>query len=125
MTLQLLLGQIRILGGRHLNEAEATALASMWIPHNVTLLYDAVLPEEVSNLVFTEAWCDAGDEEIGAWVDRVLRAAVLVLWSVTARLLDRGLFDMKSRGTSSPLSAPVHGLVANPGVAVAIRAWRA
>lgn len=71
-ALEFLLGSVRILGSRHLNETEATALAGMRVPHDVALFHDAILSEQLSNLLFAETRVDAGNEEVGARVDCVL-----------------------------------------------------
>ena len=80
LSLESVLGCIRLFWGHHLHEAEAATLASMWVPHDVALFHRTVLLEETSNLLLVEAWVNACHEEVGAWVGccRVL-AAILVL----------------------------------------------
>lgn len=83
LTLQGILCGIGILRSDHLDEAEATALAGMWVTHYVALLDLSVLLEEAGDLLFGEAWVDAGDEEVGSGVDRfVVAAAILLRWSL-------------------------------------------
>jgi hypothetical protein len=52
----------------------------VWVPHDVALLHDAILGEQISDLLLAETWVDAGDEEVGSWVDCVLVVAVLAWW---------------------------------------------
>jgi hypothetical protein len=68
LALQSVLGRVRILGSNHLDETEATALAGVWVTHNVALLDSAVLLEKDSNLLLGEARVDTSDEEVGAFV---------------------------------------------------------
>jgi hypothetical protein len=125
VTLELILRQVCILRSRHLHKSEASALAGVWISHNVALLHYAVFSEQFSNLLLAETWVDAGDKEVGSRVDRVLRAAVLVREWIAGGTSVHTALDIESRVTSSPISAPIHGLVANAGIAVAIWTWRA
>lgn len=80
LALQCFLGRICLLRRVHLDEAEATTLAGMWVLHNVALLHDAVLLEQAVDLVLTEARVNAGDEEVRSWVCRILVVVVLVWW---------------------------------------------
>ena len=72
--------------GDHLDEAETTALAGVWITHNVALLHVAVLFEELADLLLIEARVDAGDEEVGSWVDGLV-IRVVTGWRCAAVLL--------------------------------------
>ena len=69
LALEGILGGVRVLGSDHLDESEATALAGVWVTHNVALLDPSVLLEEDSDLFLGQARVDAGDEEVGALVD--------------------------------------------------------
>lgn len=77
LTLQGILCGIGILRSDHLDEAKATALASVWITHNVALLNSAVLLEKNSDLLLGQTGMDASDEEVGARVDLAVVAATL------------------------------------------------
>jgi hypothetical protein len=90
-TLKTFLGGIGLLGGDHLDEAEAARLLGVGIAHNVSLLDLAVLLEETRDLLLGEGRVDACDEEVGALV----AAALVVLFGTrcwgrtTARLSAR------------------------------------
>lgn len=79
------LRSIRILGTDHLDESEATALAGVWVTHNVALLDSAVLLEEDGDLFLGQARVDTSDEEVGALVDiaGLAAAGLLALTTVT------------------------------------------
>lgn len=88
LALQSLLGGIGLLSRHHLNEAEASALASVWVAHDVALLDLSVLLKQARDLVFGQAWVDTSDEQVGSWVDGLAvaiaatAAAVLLSWSL-------------------------------------------
>lgn len=84
LTLETLLGRIGLLGCDHLDEAEATGLATMRILHDLALLNLAVLLKEARDLSFLETRMDTSDEKIGARVD----GAIIILG--TRIVLDRG-----------------------------------
>jgi hypothetical protein len=71
-TLKTLLGGVSLVGCDHLDEAEATGLLCVRIPHDVALLYLAVLLEETRDFFFGERGMDAGDEEVGARIAAVV-----------------------------------------------------
>ena len=93
LALEGILGGIRVLGSDHLDESEATALAGVWVTHNVALLDPSVLLEEDSDLFLGQARVDAGDEEVGALVDvagvAATRATTLGAVTVAAAVLAR------------------------------------
>jgi len=76
LSLKSILGSVGALRSHHLHKAETTALTSVWVAHDVALLDVAVLLEELADLVLVEARVDAGDEEIGARVDRLIVAVL-------------------------------------------------
>lgn len=69
LALKGVLRSVRILGSDHLDETEATALAGVWVAHNVALLDSAMLLEEDGDLFLGQARVNASDEEVGALVD--------------------------------------------------------
>lgn len=85
LALQCFLGSICLFCRHHLHEAKATALAGVWVAHDVALLDLSVLLKQAGDLLFSEAWVDAGDEEVGSWVDCILADGA------AAVLLDRSL----------------------------------
>jgi hexokinase len=93
LALERILGRIGVLGGDHLDKAKATALAGVWVTHNVALLDPAVLLEEDSDLFLGQARVNAGDEEVGALVDvagvATTRASTLSAIAVAAAVLTR------------------------------------
>ena len=93
LALESILGGIGVLGSNHLDEAEATALAGVWVTHNVALLDPSVLLEKDSDFFLGQARVDAGDEEVGALVDitgvSATRAATLGAVAVAAAVLAR------------------------------------
>jgi hypothetical protein len=127
-----------ILGTDHLDEAEATALAGVWVTHDVALLDSAVLLEEDSDLFLGQARVDTSDEEVGALVDIAglaaagcltltavaVAAAVLARRrNVTVRLSER--VELTWTRVYIPLAAATVRVVANTGVAIAVSARRA
>ncbi len=66
LALQCLLGGVGLCCRHHLNEPEATALAGVWILHDVALLDGTVLAEECLDFILGQLGVNAGDEEIGA-----------------------------------------------------------
>jgi hexokinase len=92
--LESVLRSVGILRSDHLDESEATALAGVWVTHNVALLDSAVLLEEDGDLFLGQARVDASDEEVGTLVDvaRVTTAGSLTLTAVAlaAAVLARG-----------------------------------
>jgi hypothetical protein len=93
LALEGILGGVRVLGSDHLDESEATALAGVWVTHDVALLDPSVLLEEDSDLFLGQARVDAGDEEVGALVDvagvAATRATTLSAIAVAAAVLAR------------------------------------
>lgn len=69
LALKGVLRGVRILGADHLDEAEATALACVWVTHDVALFDSAVLLEEDGDLFFGQTRVNASNEEVGALVD--------------------------------------------------------
>lgn len=68
LTLQFVLGSVRLFWSHHLHEAKATALTAMRVPHDVALLNNPVLLKELGDLPLVETRMDAGDEEVRARV---------------------------------------------------------
>jgi hypothetical protein len=90
LTAQAFYGCIGHVRGDHLDEAEATRLARVGVLHDLALLDLAVLLEEAGDLRLLQARVDAGDEEVGAGVDRalvVLAAAVILDGSAVGELV--------------------------------------
>jgi hypothetical protein len=85
LALKTLLGGIGLLSSDHLDETKATRLLGMGIKHDLALLDITVFLEETSNFGLSETRVDAGDEEVGAWVDRavILRSSAFVLGRAT------------------------------------------
>lgn len=121
-ALKSILCGIGLFCGHHLHESEATALAGVWVSHDVALLHYAVRLEEAGDLVLRQTWMDAGDEEIGAGIGGII-AAVLVGMMVTAAGIQ--LSVRKARWNDDlPLCTSVHRPVANAGVAIAVGCGR-
>lgn len=76
----------------HLNEAEAARLAGVWVTHYVAFFHLAVLLKQTGNLSLRETWVDAGDEEIRAGVESILRRTIIGWWTATklSKMLKRG-----------------------------------
>jgi hypothetical protein len=84
LTLEAFLGGIGLLRGHHLDEAEATGLPGVRVTHDVALLDVAILLEQTSDFVLSEAGMNAGHEEVRAGVARVVVLALLTrLWRRT------------------------------------------
>ncbi|KAG9796199.1 hypothetical protein KCU88_g431, partial [Aureobasidium melanogenum] len=62
-------GGLGLFRGDHLHESESTGLLGMRIKHDRAALNFTVLLEETSNIGFSEARMDSGDEKIGASID--------------------------------------------------------
>jgi hypothetical protein len=67
-TLETLLGGVGLVGGNHLDEAEAARFLGVRVAHDVALLDLAVLLEQTCDLLLAQAGMDAGDKEVGALV---------------------------------------------------------
>lgn len=72
--MEALLGRISLIGSDHLDESETTGLLGMGIKHDLALLDVAIFLEETGDLLLRKARVDAGDEEVGAWVDGTIIA---------------------------------------------------
>lgn len=91
LALQSVLRGIGILRSDHLDEAKATALASVWVTHNVALLDSAVLLEKNSDLLLGQTRVDASDEEVRARVDLAVVAATLAAVLARRRNITAGV----------------------------------
>jgi hypothetical protein len=67
--LKTLLGRISLVGGDHLDEAEATRLLRVGVTHDLTLLNLAVLLEKTGHFGLRQARVDASHEEVRSRVD--------------------------------------------------------
>jgi hypothetical protein len=81
----------------HLDEAEATGLAGVGVPHDLAFLNLAILLEEALDLGLLDARVDAGDEKVRARVHAlvVLVAIVVLGGSAAGRVLADGLKTRK------------------------------
>jgi len=89
LTLESLLGSISLLSSDHLHEAEATRFLGVRVKHDLALLDITVLLKETSDLGLVETRVDAGDEEVGAWVDStvILRRRTAIVLGATVKVL--------------------------------------
>lgn len=104
--MQRFFGGVSLIGGDHLDEAEATALPSVWVLHDVALFDLTILLEEAGNFFFAQSRVDTGDEEVGSWVSRaglVIVVAALAWWAT--------------------ISSAILRLVANTNIAIAVSIW--
>ena len=83
LTLKTLLSGISLVGGDHLDEAEATGLPGVGILHDLALLDLTILLEEAGDLGLLKTRVDAGDEEVGTRVDGTV--VILVVVAVLGR----------------------------------------
>lgn len=85
LTLKSLLRSVRLFSSDHLHEAKATALAGMWVAHDVALFDLSVFLEETGHLFFGQFRVNAGDEEIRARIDGLFVVVVSVRLMATAQ----------------------------------------
>jgi hypothetical protein len=93
--LKTFLGSISLLSSDHLHEAETTRLFGVGIKHDLALLDITVFLEEAGNFSLSETRVNAGDEQVGAWVDSaiILGRTTIVL----GRAAEEGSFRMRNR----------------------------
>lgn len=90
LSLETLLGSISLVGGDHLDEAEAAGLLGVGVTHDLTLLNLAILLEEARDFRLGQARVDASDKKVGARVDgaiviTALGSSIVVLHSARRR----------------------------------------
>lgn len=95
LALQTILGCIGLFRRCHLDEAKATALASVWVTHDVALLDHTVLFKKTRDLLLGETRVDAGHEEIRSGVGGLL---VIVLLVAVAGRGKTGLLSVERLG---------------------------
>jgi hypothetical protein len=78
LTLQTLLGHVSLVGGNHLDKAEAARLLCVRIAHDVALLNLAVLLKKTRHLFLGKRRVDAGDKQVGTRVAGALFILLLV-----------------------------------------------
>lgn len=66
LALETLFSCVGLVGGDHLDEAEAARLLGVRVAHDVALLDLAVLLEEARNLLLRERRVNTRDEQVGA-----------------------------------------------------------
>lgn len=108
LTLETTLGGISLFTGNHLNETEAARLASVGIAHNAASLDVSVLFKEATDLLFSEAGVNAGDEEVRAGVGGVFFILIIARSWRRTTVVTRG-----------------RRCAANSAVSVAVRSWGA
>lgn len=80
LTLETLLGSIRLFASDHLDETEATRFLGVWVKHDLALLNITVLLKETSDLLLGKTWVNARNKKVRTWVD----SAVILRWSSAA-----------------------------------------
>lgn len=71
LALEALLGSIGLVRGHHLHKAEATRLPRVRVAHDLALLNLSIFLKHAGHFSLSKTWVNAGDEEIGAWVNGI------------------------------------------------------
>jgi hypothetical protein len=82
LTLQAAHGSVSLVGGAHLDEAKASRVLGMGVPHDLALLDDAVDSKQILEVLVADAGMDACHEQVGAGVAGVF-AIIAIRRSVT------------------------------------------
>jgi len=89
LTLKSFLGGISLLGSDHLDETKTTRLLSVGIKHDLALLNITIFLEETGNFCLGETRMNAGNEQVGTWVDCaiILRSTTVAFGRATEETL--------------------------------------
>lgn len=120
LALESILRCISALGCLHLDEAETTTLASVWITHDVALLDWSVFLKQSSHLFLAQTWVNSSNEKVGACVGIAFIVAILV--SAVAVAIDCQNSHL-GEAENIPFRAVICWLIPNASIAIAIWAW--
>lgn len=85
LALKALLGSIRLLQRRHLDETKAARLLGVRVKHDLALLNFAIFGKESHYIILSQTGVDSGNEKVGSRVSSTISIAIAAAVTTTVR----------------------------------------